>query len=67
MRHNFTVAYRALVESLQDKPYFFNFRNVLCPRSRPVYQPDGVHLKDAGDEMVAQELGRILPERWQQK
>jgi hypothetical protein len=67
VRHNFTVVYEALAENLQDKPYFFNFRNVLCPRSQPVYEPDGVHLKDAGDEMVALDLGRILQERWQQK
>ncbi len=67
VRHNFTVVYEAMAESLKDKPYFINFRNVLCPRSQPVYAPDGVHLKAAGNEMVAQDLGRILPERWQQK
>jgi hypothetical protein len=67
VRHNFTVVYQAMAESLKDKPYFINFRNVLCPRSQPVYKPDGVHLKAAGNEMVARELGRILPERWPQK
>ncbi len=67
VRQNFAVAYRALEEKLKDKPYFINFQNVLCSRNRLVYEPDGVHLKPAGNEMVAQALGRVLQERWQRK
>lgn len=63
VRHNFSVVYQALLGGLQDKPYFISFQNLLCPRSRPVYEPDGVHLKAAGDEMVARELARVLQER----
>jgi lysophospholipase L1-like esterase len=67
VRHNFSVVYRALEQNLQDQPYFINFQNVLCPRKTLVYQPDGVHLKAAGNEMVAQGLARVLEERWQEK
>lgn len=62
VRHNFAVAYRALEEKLKDLPYFINFQNVLCPRKQLVYQPDGVHLRPAGNEMVAQALARVLQE-----
>jgi len=37
--------------------------NVLCPRKTLVYAPEGVHLKAAGKEMVAQELARVLAEK----
>jgi lysophospholipase L1-like esterase len=64
---NITVTYRALETKLQDRPYFLNFQNVLVPRRQSVYEADGVHLKAAGNEMVAQELGRVLQERLQEK
>jgi hypothetical protein len=64
VRHNFTVTYEALGRRLQGQPYFVDFRNVLCRRTEPVYQADGVHLWDAGREMVAGEMDRILEERW---
>jgi lysophospholipase L1-like esterase len=64
VRHNFMVTYEALVRRLQDKPYFVNFRNGLGPRTEPVYQPDGVHLLDAGRQMVARDLARTLEARW---
>jgi lysophospholipase L1-like esterase len=64
VRHNFAVAYRALEEKLKDLPYFINFQNVLCARKQLVYQPDGVHLRPAGNDMVAQALARVLTEQW---
>lgn len=67
VRHNFAVVYQALEEKLRDQPYFIDFRNVLCPRKQPLYQPDGVHLKAAGNDLVARELARVLEESWQGK
>ena len=64
VRHNFAVVYRAMQERLQDKPYFINFQNVLVPRNRLVYKPDGVHLQAAGNDLVARELDRVLRENW---
>jgi len=63
LRHNFVVTYRALVDRLQKKPYFINYQNILCSRTLPVYQPDGIHLQDAGRKMVAQNLRATLKER----
>jgi lysophospholipase L1-like esterase len=63
MRHNFSVTYLALKDRLQQEPYFVDFQNVLCPRTQPVYQPDGVHLTDAGRLMVARAMSRVLKAR----
>jgi hypothetical protein len=63
LRHNFMVTYEALAARLKDKPYFIDFRNVLCSRTEPVYQPDGIHLEDAGRQMVARRMGAVLKER----
>ncbi len=67
IRQNFAVVYRALEAQLQGRPYFLNFRNVLAPRRQLVYEADGVHLEAAGNEMVAQELARVLEEKWQER
>jgi hypothetical protein len=64
IRQNFSVVYRALEQKLQEQPFFINFQNVLCPRKTLVYAPDGVHLKAAGNEMVARELARVLEDIW---
>lgn len=63
VRHNFAVTYHHLAGQLQDRSYFVDFRNVLCPRTTPVYEADGVHLKPKGNEMVAQALARLLKAR----
>jgi len=60
VRHNFEVINQALADRLKDKPYFIDFRNVLCGRTQPAYQEDGIHLKDIGDEMVASHMARYL-------
>ncbi len=39
MRDNFVVTYQALVDRLRDRPYFINFRNILCSRTEPVINP----------------------------
>jgi lysophospholipase L1-like esterase len=60
LRHNFVVTYQAMVDRLEKKPYFINYRNILCSRTEPVYQPDGIHLLDAGRKMVARHLSQDL-------
>ena len=63
LRHNFKVTYRALVDRLQKKPYFVTYQNILCSRTEPVYQHDGIHLLDVGRKIMAQHLNRTLKER----
>lgn len=63
LRDNFVLVYNSLVSRLQNKPYFINFRNVLCSRTAPEYQPDGIHLQDLGRKIVAQHIGQVLKER----
>jgi hypothetical protein len=63
MRDNFIVCYQALVSRLQDKPYFINFRDLLSDRREPLYEPDGIHLVDAGSKIVASRLEEVLKER----
>jgi len=58
--HNFRVTYRALSGELRRKPYFVDFQNILCTRTEPTYQSDGIHLTDAGRELVARHLARRL-------
>ena len=60
LRHNFEVIDRALVDRLKNKPYFIDYRNVLCGRTHPAYQDDGIHLLDIGNEMVARQMARYL-------
>ena len=57
---NFQVTYRALQKSLAGKPYFVDFQNVLCSRTQRAYQSDGIHLEDAGREMVARQMVGVL-------
>jgi len=63
LRDNFMVTYQALKERLQAKPYFIDFQNILCARTEPVYQPDGIHLQDVGRKIVARNFDRVLKER----
>jgi len=63
VRHNFSLPYLALAERLKRGPYFVGLRDVLCKRTAPVYQPDGVHLTDEGRKMVAIRIGSILENR----
>jgi hypothetical protein len=63
LRDNIALVNQALVTRLQNKPYFIDFRNILCSRSEPVYQADGVHLLDAGQKMVAQQMAQVLEQR----
>jgi hypothetical protein len=60
LRHNFTVINNALVNRLKNKSYFVDFQNILCSRTEPIYQSDGIHLQDVGREMVARGMSRIL-------
>jgi lysophospholipase L1-like esterase len=63
MRQNFAIPYLAFLDHLSGKAYFVNFRNALCQREAAAYQPDGVHLTDAGRRMIAEKMYRILKER----
>ena len=68
VRDNLTTTYNILEARLKDKPYFVNFRNVLCSRTIPVYETDGVHLKPPGNKMVATSLAEMLKARgWLEK
>lgn len=64
MRHNFLVGYAALAERLAGKPYFTSFATALCGRSEPAYQPDGVHMTDAGRRAVAQMMAKLIAQRF---
>ena len=63
LRQNFGVPYAALFESLKDKPYVVDFRNVLCTRTAAAYQADGVHLTDYGREIVGERMAQVIQER----
>jgi hypothetical protein len=63
LRSNFVLTYQALVVRLHDKPYFINFQNILCKRTEPVYQPDGIHQLDVGRKIMAQDFDRVLKQR----
>jgi len=63
MKENFQTVYDTLASGLKKRSYFVNFQNVLCARTVPTYLPDGAHLNDAGDEMVARQLAITLRER----
>lgn len=63
MRENFLVVYGALEESLLDRPYFVDFRNILASRKKVAFKPDGVHLTDYGRQMVAAAMARTLKQR----
>ena len=62
-KQNFAVVYLTLADHLKDEPYFTNFRNVLCPRPERVHDPDGIHLNEIGNRMVAEAMAAVLEER----
>jgi lysophospholipase L1-like esterase len=59
-KKNFTVIYQTLAADLKDEPYFINFRNILCSRQEPVYDPDGVHLNGIGNRIVAEAMAPVV-------
>jgi hypothetical protein len=63
LRHNFVVTYNALEERLKNKPYFVDFRNIVCSRTQPVYQRDGLHMLAVGRKIMAQDFDRVLKQR----
>jgi lysophospholipase L1-like esterase len=63
VRENLATTYDLLAAPLKEKPYFVDFRNVLCSRTTPVYQSDGVHLMPQGNKMVASRLAEMLKDR----
>ncbi len=63
MRSNFTIVYGAMADRLAAKPYFVNFRSVLCDRQSPVYRPDGVHLEDDGRSSIAKAMRTVVRQR----
>lgn len=60
MKSNFTAPYEALLERLENKPYFVSFRDALCGRERGAYEPDGVHLTDFGRDTVARKMAQAI-------
>jgi len=64
LNQNFGIPYNAIINQLQGKPYFVDFRNILCSRTVPVYQADGVHLLDDGRSMVARQMADVLKQKF---
>ncbi|MFW5734436.1 MAG: SGNH/GDSL hydrolase family protein [Oceanidesulfovibrio sp.] len=62
---NFRLVYETLRGRLADKPYFVDLRNALADRTMEAYQPDGVHLTDAGRDMVASRLAPLVQQLMQ--
>lgn len=63
MRENFLTVYGALEQTLEQRPYFVDFRNVLASRKEVAFKPDGVHLTDYGRQMVAKAMVERLRQR----
>jgi len=63
LKHNFVVANNALAPRLADKPYFYDFNNILCLRQQTVYESDGIHLNPTGDMMMAREISQFLKKK----
>lgn len=62
MRSNFQTVYNTLRSRLGKHDFFVDFSNALVDRTEAAYQPDGVHLTDAGREMVATKLAPVALE-----
>ncbi|MGQ9688057.1 MAG: SGNH/GDSL hydrolase family protein [Desulfobaccales bacterium] len=63
VRRNVTITYNLIADRLKAKPYFVDLRNALTTRRVPIYEADGVHLKPAGNKMVAKQLAKVLQHR----
>lgn len=63
MRQNFLTVYGALENSLQQRPFFVDFRNTLASRKEVAFKPDGVHLTEYGRLMVAKAMAAALRQR----
>lgn len=64
LQKNFILVYNALFARLKDKPYFVDFRNILCSRQQPVYESDGIHLNPDGDRMAAARMAEFLKQKF---
>ncbi len=63
-RSNIRLTYNKVSQRLAGKPYFVDFRNILCSRQHMTYKADGVHLLDSGREAVAARMAQLLQERY---
>ena len=64
VKKNFQIVSTALEKGLKNKPYYFDLTDCLCQRTSPVYSKDGVHLLDQGRIMVAEQIARVIEERF---
>ena len=64
LQKNFVLVYNALFDRLKHKPYFVDFRNILCSRQQSVYESDGIHLNPTGDRMVAARMSEFLKKKF---
>lgn len=62
-KKNFAITYQALAARCKDEPHFLDFQNILCSRTEPVYETDGIHLNAAGNRLVAEAMARELRKR----
>ena len=60
LKDSVTTTYDKLESALWDKPYFVSFRNTLCKSSVGLFRPDGIHLNDQGNELMASVIGKLL-------
>lgn len=67
LNDNFRLVYETLRTRLADKPYFVDMSNALRDRTEETYQPDGVHLTDAGRERIAAKLAPYIVDQIEQK
>ncbi|MGD9782718.1 MAG: SGNH/GDSL hydrolase family protein [Kiritimatiellia bacterium] len=63
LKKNIDTVYGGVENRLRGQSYFIPFRNVLCGRGQAVYRADGVHLEDAGREMVGVAMADALRDR----
>jgi lysophospholipase L1-like esterase len=63
IRQTYQAVYAKVGQALQEKPYFYNLRNALCPRQEFLYKQDGIHLNDRGRQVVASHFYQVLQAR----
>ncbi|MGC8659745.1 MAG: SGNH/GDSL hydrolase family protein, partial [Desulfomonilaceae bacterium] len=60
MKDSVNIIYDKLESTLSTKPYFLSLRNALCTRKRVSFYPDGIHLNNHGNEVMAKVIGELL-------
>lgn len=64
LKDSVTTTYDKLESTLLDKPYFVSLRNAFCKRTEGLFRPDGIHLNDQGNKLMAGIIGKLLIKRF---